>query len=156
MFLVFSAISSGFTEEYHIKEQNEERGHEGGNSNELQTRKSAMGSVYSRKSWFPMDGFFFILGDIERESRTLQFTLCSLQGLMTIGYDVCHDPRDKRRSYAAMVASMDNTCVRWISNVTRHSAGEELSVSFALNVMSECSMVITTVCYSKSSRKSVF
>lgn len=56
---------------------------------------------------------------------------------MTIGYDVCHDPSDKRRSYGAMVATLDQQCIRWYSNVTPHSAGEELSTNFALNVKSE-------------------
>jgi len=59
------------------------------------------------------------------------------QGLMAVGYDVCHDPSDKRRSYGAMVATLDKHCVRWYSNITRHSAGEELSMNFALNTLSE-------------------
>ena len=57
-----------------------------------------------------------------------------LKDLMAVGYDVCHDPRDKRRSYGAMVATLDKHCLRWYSNVTRHSAGEELSTNFALNM----------------------
>lgn len=55
---------------------------------------------------------------------------------MAVGYDVCHDPSSKSRSYGAMVATLDRSCVRWYSNVTRHSAGEELSVNFASNMLS--------------------
>jgi len=61
---------------------------------------------------------------------------------MTVGYDVCHDPSDKRRSYGAMVATLDEKCCRWYSNVTRHAAGEELSINFASNIMSELWLLI--------------
>lgn len=30
-----------------------------------------------------------------------------ISGLMTVGYDVCHDPKDKRASWGALVATMD-------------------------------------------------
>lgn len=32
--------------------------------------------------------------------------VCPLKGLMTVGYDVCHDATDKKKSYGALVATM--------------------------------------------------
>lgn len=61
---------------------------------------------------------------------------------MTVGYDVCHDPSDRRRSYGAMVASLDKQCTRWYSNVTHHSAGEELSINFASNMLSKLILAV--------------
>lgn len=58
-----------------------------------------------------------------------------LTGLMTIGFDVCHDTRDKSKSYGALVATMDlRQSVTYFSAVTAHTNGEELSNEFSLNV----------------------
>lgn len=58
-----------------------------------------------------------------------------LNGLMTIGFDVCHDTRDKSKSYGALVATMDlKQSVKYFSAVTAHTNGEELSNEFSLNV----------------------
>lgn len=56
-------------------------------------------------------------------------------GLMTIGFDVCHDTKDRNKSYGAMVATMDlkQSC-RYFSAVSAHTNGEELSNEFSLNV----------------------
>ncbi|XP_055607759.1 protein aubergine-like [Uranotaenia lowii] len=62
----------------------------------------------------------------------------SLQSVMVIGFDVCHDSRDKSKSYGAMVASMYNERVQhpsFYSTVNPHSSGEELSNFMALNVV---------------------
>lgn len=52
-----------------------------------------------------------------------------LDGLMTMGYDVCHDPQDKKYSWGALVATMDlkahNT--QFFSAVDRHSKDIEMS-----------------------------
>lgn len=53
---------------------------------------------------------------------------------MVVGFDVCHDPKDKRRSYGAMVATLDKNLSRYYSSVTHHSAGEELSSNFGLSL----------------------
>lgn len=58
-----------------------------------------------------------------------------VSGLMTIGFDVCHDTRDKDKSYGAMVATMDlKVSCRYFSAVSAHRNGEELSNEFSLNV----------------------
>lgn len=64
---------------------------------------------------------------------------------MAIGFDVCHDPSDKRRSYSGMVATLDESCTRYFSVVSRHSAGEELSNNFAINVMSKLILISTSI-----------
>lgn len=49
-----------------------------------------------------------------------------LTGLMTIGYDVCHDPKDKKASWGAVVATMDlkkRNC-QFFSAVNRHTNAE--------------------------------
>lgn len=63
----------------------------------------------------------------------------SLRGLMTIGFDVCHDTLDKnKKSYGAMVCTMDLTKTensrRYFSTVSAHNGNTELSNDFALNV----------------------
>lgn len=54
-----------------------------------------------------------------------------LGGLMTIGFDVCHDTRDRSRSFGAFVASMDQQKSDvYYSCAMAHRNGEELSNSF--------------------------
>lgn len=58
-----------------------------------------------------------------------------LSGLMTIGFDVCHDSTNKSKSYGALVATMDlKACGNYFSAVSAHKNGEELSNEMALNV----------------------
>lgn len=58
-----------------------------------------------------------------------------MRGLMTVGFDVCHDTRDKKKSYGALVATMDlNQKVQFFSTVSSHTNGEELSNQLALNM----------------------
>jgi aubergine len=58
-----------------------------------------------------------------------------LSNLMTIGFDVTHDTRDKSLSYGALVATMDlKQSVRYFSAVSAHRNGEELSNELSLNV----------------------
>lgn len=59
-----------------------------------------------------------------------------LQGLMVVGFDVCHDSKNKQRSYGAMVASLNKQLTRYFSAVSSHSTGEELSNDISLNVLS--------------------
>ncbi|KAJ6638517.1 Protein aubergine, partial [Pseudolycoriella hygida] len=55
--------------------------------------------------------------------------------LMVVGYDVCHDTKDKSRSYGALVATMDmRVAQNYFSAVTHHSNGEEMSNNLALNM----------------------
>lgn len=62
-----------------------------------------------------------------------------LSGLMTIGFDVYHDSRERGKSYGAMVATMDlkdnnPENVKFYSCVTGHKNGEELSNSLSNNI----------------------
>lgn len=49
-----------------------------------------------------------------------------ISGLMTVGYDVCHDPKDKRASWGAMVATMDlkKRNNEFFSTVNRHDKNQ--------------------------------
>lgn len=59
-----------------------------------------------------------------------------LNNCMFIGYDVCHDTKDKSRSFGAVVATMDmRKSTKFFSAVTAHKNGEELSNSLSLNVV---------------------
>lgn len=59
-----------------------------------------------------------------------------LSGLMTIGFDVTHDTRDRGASWGAMVATMDlKEHVEYFSAVSQHKNGEELSNDLGLNVI---------------------
>lgn len=54
-----------------------------------------------------------------------------ISGLMVIGFDVCHDTRDRSRSFGAFVASMDQQRSDvYYSSACAHRNGEELSNSF--------------------------
>lgn len=58
-----------------------------------------------------------------------------LSGLMTIGFDVSHDTKDRSKSYGAMVATMDlKLCQKYFSVATSHNNGEELSNSLGINI----------------------
>ncbi|GBP46102.1 Piwi-like protein Siwi [Eumeta japonica] len=55
-------------------------------------------------------------------------------GLMVVGYDVCHDTRNKSRSFGAMVASLDQCLSQYYSAVNAHQSGEELSSHMSFNI----------------------
>lgn len=59
-----------------------------------------------------------------------------VNGLMTVGYDVCHDPKDKKISWGALVATMDlkKKNNEFFSAVNRHSSQEEMSNHLASNM----------------------
>lgn len=59
-----------------------------------------------------------------------------ISGLMTFGYDVCHDPRNKNLSWGAVVATMDlrKQNNQFFTAVNRHKNGEELSNDLKVNV----------------------
>lgn len=59
-----------------------------------------------------------------------------IKGLMTIGFDVCSDSRNKKVSYGALVANMViDGKVHYFSCVSTHSTGEELSNHFGENIV---------------------
>lgn len=58
-----------------------------------------------------------------------------LTGLMTVGFDVSHDTKDRSKSYGALVACMDmREGVNYFSAVSAHRNGEELSNDLCLNM----------------------
>lgn len=59
-----------------------------------------------------------------------------IRGLMTIGFDVCKDSRNRNVSYGALVANMFiDGKVHYFSCVSTHSTGEELSNHFGQNIV---------------------
>lgn len=59
-----------------------------------------------------------------------------LDGLMTLGYDVCHDRKNERFSWGALVATMDlkkgNT--EFFSTFNRHINDTEMTSNLAVNI----------------------
>jgi len=60
-----------------------------------------------------------------------------LQGMMIVGFDVCHDNQRKTISYGALVATMNDTHTSYFSCVEPHESGEELSNHFAASISSK-------------------
>ncbi|EAT40579.1 AAEL007698-PA [Aedes aegypti] len=61
-----------------------------------------------------------------------------LNGLMTIGFDVCHDGKDKSKSFGAMVATLDHDnkgTPKFFSTVSQHTHGEEISNYLPINTV---------------------
>lgn len=56
---------------------------------------------------------------------------------MVVGFDVCHDTRQREKSYGAMVASLNSVYSRYYSCVSPHTCGEELSNDIAINIISK-------------------
>ncbi|KAH8377461.1 hypothetical protein KR093_005619, partial [Drosophila rubida] len=58
-----------------------------------------------------------------------------INGLMTVGFDVCHSSKNKNKSYGALVATMDlKESTRYFSSVTEHMKGQELSDQITMNL----------------------
>lgn len=58
-----------------------------------------------------------------------------LKGIMTIGFDVNHDSRDRSKSYGAFIASMDlRHSAQYYSGVSAHKEGEELSATIGVHM----------------------
>ncbi|XP_062128728.1 protein aubergine-like isoform X1 [Drosophila sulfurigaster albostrigata] len=58
-----------------------------------------------------------------------------INGLMTVGFDVCHSSKNKNKSYGAFVATMDmKSSTRYFSSVTEHMKGQELSNQILMNM----------------------
>lgn len=59
-----------------------------------------------------------------------------MNNVMFVGYDVCHDTRDKAKSYGAIVATMDmRKSTKFFSAVSAHTNGEELSNNLSLDMV---------------------
>lgn len=58
-----------------------------------------------------------------------------IKGVMTIGFDVTHDTRDRSKSYGAFVASMDlKQVVEYFSAVSAHKDGQEMSTNITTHM----------------------
>ncbi|KAL2711853.1 piwi-like protein Siwi isoform X3 [Vespula squamosa] len=57
-----------------------------------------------------------------------------IEGLMVIGFDVCHDRRKVECDFGATVGSLDNKLTKYISAVSKHNKGEELSNDIANHI----------------------
>jgi len=55
---------------------------------------------------------------------------------MIIGFDVCHDKKNKNKSYGALVATMNDTHTSYFSCVQKHESGQELSSYFSMSIAS--------------------
>lgn len=59
-----------------------------------------------------------------------------MQNAMILGFDVCHDAKDKKKSYGALVATMDlKRSTEFFSVADAHTSGEELSNHLTLNMV---------------------
>ncbi|XP_014475840.1 PREDICTED: protein aubergine-like [Dinoponera quadriceps] len=57
-----------------------------------------------------------------------------IEGLMTIGFDVCHDTTKPGKDYGAMVASLNKDFTKYYSSTDLHADGNELSHMFTSNI----------------------
>ncbi|KAL0113296.1 hypothetical protein PUN28_012449 [Cardiocondyla obscurior] len=57
-----------------------------------------------------------------------------LDGMMTVGFDVCHDTTVKSKDFGAMVATLDKQMTKYYSAVSAHENGEELSNDICINI----------------------
>lgn len=57
-----------------------------------------------------------------------------LDGIMMIGFDVCHDTTVKTKDFGATVASLDKRMTKYFSAVSAHTTGEELSNDLSDNI----------------------
>ncbi|XP_050457731.1 piwi-like protein Siwi [Cataglyphis hispanica] len=57
-----------------------------------------------------------------------------LEGLMVVGFDVCHDTTVKSKDFGAMVATLDKCMTRYFSATNAHANGEELSNDLSQNI----------------------
>nr|AGH30330.1 piwi [Nilaparvata lugens] len=58
-----------------------------------------------------------------------------IKSTMVIGYDVCHDAKQKTKSYGALVASLNASWSRYYSSVTHHQHGEEIFKDLPMNII---------------------
>ncbi|XP_060517141.1 piwi-like protein Siwi isoform X2 [Cylas formicarius] len=57
---------------------------------------------------------------------------------MIVGYDVCRDTANRGKSFAGMVASMDNACSQYFSLTTEHEQEQELSSNISTFLLLAC------------------
>ncbi|XP_072746220.1 piwi-like protein Siwi [Anoplolepis gracilipes] len=57
-----------------------------------------------------------------------------MDGLMIIGFDVCHDTTVKSKAFGAIVATLDKRMTKYYSAVSAHSNGDELSNDLSQNI----------------------
>ncbi|CAG9764075.1 unnamed protein product [Ceutorhynchus assimilis] len=57
---------------------------------------------------------------------------------MVVGFDVCRDTAERSKSFAGMVASIDQACTQYYSMVTEHEFEQELSSNIANFMLLAC------------------
>lgn len=57
--------------------------------------------------------------------------------MMIVGFDVCHDTKNKSKSFGALVATMDDNHTSYFSCVQPQETGEEISNFFASSIASK-------------------
>ncbi|KYN01664.1 Protein piwi [Cyphomyrmex costatus] len=57
-----------------------------------------------------------------------------LEGLMIVGFDVCHDTTSKKKDFGATVATLNRRMTQYFSAVNVHETGEELSNDLCDNI----------------------
>lgn len=60
----------------------------------------------------------------------------NFQGMMIVGFDVCHDKQNKNKSYGAFIATMNDNHTTYFSCVEKHESGQELSTYFSTSIYS--------------------
>lgn len=56
---------------------------------------------------------------------------------MVVGFDVCADIYNKRISYGALVASLNDTHTSYFNRVEQHRSDIELSTNFSISMASK-------------------
>ncbi|ENN72042.1 hypothetical protein D910_08708 [Dendroctonus ponderosae] len=63
---------------------------------------------------------------------------CMPKNIMVCGYDVCRDTANRGKSFAGMVASMDEGCTQYFNATMEHAEEQELSNTFASFLVLAC------------------
>lgn len=61
-----------------------------------------------------------------------------LQFVLQFSYDVCRDTANRGKSFAGMVASMDEGCTKFFNATMEHAEEQELSNTFAAFLVLAC------------------
>ncbi|XP_071559445.1 piwi-like protein Siwi isoform X2 [Temnothorax nylanderi] len=68
------------------------------------------------------------------------FVEIPLEGMMMIGFDVCHDTAMKNKDFGATVATLNKQMTKYFSAVSAHETGEELSNDLSDNICKAAQM----------------
>jgi len=63
---------------------------------------------------------------------------------MIVGFDVFHDKKGGKKSYGALIATMNDSHTSFFSCVNKHESGQELSTHFGTNIHSMYIVILFT------------